>query len=161
MSYRKRKIQAALTKSLKLFPVVVVTGARQTGKSTLLQKELPTYQYVTFDDPLERSFAKEDPQGFLGQFSNGVGVILDEIQYVPDLFPYLKMEVDRDRETGHWVLTGSQQFHLMKNISESLAGRSVLLDLAPFTYEELGEDRSLAETLYNGLYPEPSLCPEK
>lgn len=161
MLFKPRRIKKTLENALKLFPVIVLTGARQTGKSTLLQTELPLYRYITFDDPLERSFALDDPRGFLAQFNDDKGVILDEIQYVPELFQYLKMEVDTNRIPGRWILTGSQQFHLMKSVSESLAGRSVLLDLTPFSFSELNEDRPLEHTLWNGLYPEPTLFPEK
>tara|TARA_B110000003_G_C16637024_1_gene528775 strand:+ start:183 stop:1388 length:1206 start_codon:yes stop_codon:yes gene_type:complete len=159
--YIKRIIATALKKSLKLFPVCVVTGARQTGKSTLLINELAEYTYITFDDPLQRDFAKSDPVGFLSSFANSKGIILDEIQYVPSLLSYIKMDVDRSRAPGRWVLTGSQQFHLMQDISESLAGRAILFDLAPFCYTELNESKPLTAILWTGLYPEPELCPEK
>lgn len=159
--YIKRIIANKLKKTLLLFPVCVITGARQTGKSTLLTNELPEYTYITFDDPLQRDFAKSDPVGFLSTFANSKGIILDEIQYVPTLLSYIKMDVDQNRVPGRWVLTGSQQFHLMKNISESLAGRAILFDLAPFCYNELNENKPLSEILWTGLYPEPELCPEK
>jgi predicted AAA+ superfamily ATPase len=159
--YIKRIISIELKKALSLFPVCVVTGARQTGKSTLLENELPDYTYITFDDPIQRDFAKSDPVGFLGSFAPSPGIILDEIQYVPSLLSYIKMDIDKNRVPGRWVLTGSQQFHLMKNISESLAGRAILFDLAPFCCNELHEPKSLTEILWTGLYPEPELCPEK
>jgi predicted AAA+ superfamily ATPase len=159
--YIKRFIAAEMNKALSLFPVCVVTGARQTGKSTLLKNEFPGYAYVTLDDPIQRDFAKSDPAGFLSSFAGSTGIILDEIQYVPSLLSYIKMDVDRNRIAGRWILTGSQQFHLMKNVSESLAGRAVLFDLAPFCCNELSTPRPLTEILWTGLYPEPELCPEK
>lgn len=159
--YVKRSIASKLKNSLRLFPVCVLTGARQTGKSTLLENELPEYAYITFDDPLQRDFAKSDPVGFIGSFAGSKGVVLDEIQYVPSLLSYIKMEVDQARVPGRWVLTGSQQFHLMKNISESLAGRAILFDLAPFCCDELQDEKPLTDILWTGLYPEPALCPAK
>jgi len=159
--YIKRLIAHNLKKALGLFPVCVLTGARQTGKSTLLKTELPEYAYITFDDPLQRDFAKSDPVGFIGSLTNRNGIILNEIQYVPSLLSYIKMDVDTNRVPGRWILTGSQQFHLMKNISESLAGRAVLFDLAPFCCDELQNRKHLADILWTGLYPEPELCPEK
>lgn len=159
--YIKRHITLELKKALKLFSVCVITGARQTGKSTLLKKELPEYSYVTFDDPVLRNFAKSDPIGFLKQFEPVEGVILDEIQYVPELLSVIKINVDKNRTPGKWVLTGSQQFHLMKNISESLAGRAILFDLSPFSCSELNTHQSLSDLLWTGLYPEPALCPQK
>lgn len=144
-----------------MFPVCVLTGARQTGKSTLLRHELPDYQYITFDDPLQRDFATADPSGFIQSLRLNKGTILDEIQYIPDLLSYIKIDVDNARTPGRWVLTGSQQFHLMKNISESLAGRVVLFDLAPFCSKETDSSSGLDDLLWTGLYPEPVLNPEK
>ncbi len=159
--YIKRKISESFLQALARFPVCVLTGARQTGKSTLLRRELEGYDYVTFDDPLLREFAQTDPKGFLSQHQTAKGTILDEIQYVPDLLPYIKMDVDNNRIPGRWVLTGSQQFHLMRNIGESLAGRAVLFDLAPFCSEEINASTELADLLWTGCYPEPAMEPEK
>lgn len=158
--YRSRHISTCFKHALSHFPSCVLTGARQTGKSTFLQKELPDYRYVTFDAPDQRDLAEHDPLGFLDSLSAAKGAILDEIQYVPHILHYLKMDIDRERVPGKWVLTGSQQFHLMKNISESLAGRTALFDLSPFCHSELGSSRPLAELLFTGFYPEPSLNPE-
>ncbi len=159
--YLNRKIGPSFLKAVSLFPVCVLTGARQTGKSTFLRNELEGYTYVTFDDPAQRDFATADPVGFLKSIQNPAGTILDEIQYVPDLLQYIKIEVDNHRAPGQWILTGSQQFHLMRNISESLAGRAVLFDLAPFCSTEISPSTEINELLWNGLYPEPSLAPEK
>lgn len=159
--YLKRKIGSEFAKALSMFPVCVLTGARQTGKSTFLRKELPDYSYITFDDPVQRTFATRDPVGFLKGAATPDGVILDEIQYVPELLQYIKMDVDTNRSAGRWILTGSQQFHLMRNISESLAGRAVLFDLAPFCYSELPGETGLDQLIWNGLYPEPALYPER
>ncbi|RKX47713.1 MAG: hypothetical protein DRP64_00295 [Verrucomicrobia bacterium] len=159
--YIKRKIGSSFKKALSLFPVCVLTGARQTGKSTFLHQELKGYSYVSFDDPLQRDFAQADPVGFLKQCEGVKGTILDEIQYVPEILQYIKIAVDKERIPGRWILTGSQQFHLMKNIGESLAGRAVLFDLAPFCLAEKTPRENLDLILWNGLYPEPSLAPEK
>ena len=132
--YISRALYPTIRDALRMFPAVLVTGPRQSGKTTFLLKEAGKgYSYVSFDDPLERSFAKEDPNGFLERFAEGP-VILDEIQYAPEILPYLKMRIDRDRrENGKWLLIGSQQFQLMSNISESLAGRVAILELYPFS----------------------------
>ena len=159
--YIKRKIGPSFQQALSRFPVCVLTGARQTGKSTFLQQELKGYTYVTFDDPLLREFAQSDPKGFLNQHNGERGTILDEIQYVPELLPYVKMDVDSNRIAGRWVLTGSQQFHLMRNIGESLAGRAVLFDLAPFCTGEINPSVEIASLLWTGCYPEPAMDPGK
>jgi predicted AAA+ superfamily ATPase len=162
--YAKRHLAIALRKAMGQFPAVLVTGPRQAGKTTLLQNEAGEgLVYASLDDPVERAFAASDPNGFLDRFGD-YPVILDEIQYVPELLTSLKLRIDRDRRrNGRWILTGSQQFHLMRNVGESLAGRIAILDLLPFS---IGEqmDRglpTLAEMMWNGCYPEPSLYPEK
>lgn len=155
-------------KALRLFPAILITGPRQAGKTTFLLNELgEEADYVSFDDPLQRDFAVSDPKGFLTGFTKP-HVIIDEIQYVPELFPYLKMRIDSDRNTeGRWVLTGSRQFQLMKNVSESLAGRIAILELLPFSLAErladvaVVPDDKLSEIVWAGGYPEPSLYPEK
>ncbi len=160
--YIARLSSTALSHALRHFPATLVTGPRQAGKTTLLMHEAgKETAYVSFYDPIERQFAASDPQGFLDRFGN-LRVILDEIQYIPELLPYLKMRIDRDRKrNGKWLLTGSQQFHLMKNIAESLAGRVALLELLPFSMLEhtyQGPHR-LEKQIWNGGYPEPSLTP--
>jgi len=161
--YIPRLLSVTVDKALKQFPAVLVTGPRQSGKTTFLLQEFGGRNYVSFDDPLERDFALSDPNGFLGRWGNEP-VILDEIQYVPEILPYLKIRIDRDRKNfGKWLLTGSQHFQLMKNVSESLAGRIAILELYPFSLREnppKGPHR-LASAIWNGGYPEPSLRPEK
>lgn len=162
--YLRRQLSHTLQKALAQFPAVLVTGPRQAGKTTLLQHEMgEAAGYVSFDDPLERSFALTDPNGFLDRFGDRP-VILDEIQYAPELLPLLKLRIDKERQrNGRWLLTGSQQFHLMRNVSESLAGRIAILDQLPFSIAEQSEFRelSLEQLLWNGCYPEPALYPEK
>jgi len=159
--YRPRLLAPTLRQALAGFPAVLVTGPRQSGKTTFLQKEIGAdAEYVTFDDPIERDFALVDPAGFLGRFS-GRSVILDEIQYVPGLLPRLKMAIDaKPRRLGRWLLTGSQQFGLMRDASESLAGRVAILELPPFSHLEYPR-RSLEASLWNGGYPVPALHPER
>lgn len=159
--YIDRLLSAAFRDALRHFPAVLVTGPRQAGKTTFLLHELgEKTDYVSFDDPLERDFALKDPNGFLERFG-GRPVILDEIQYVPELLPYLKMRIDGERKAnGRWLLTGSQQFQLMKNISESLAGRIAVLELLSFSVLE-DKEKKLESAVWNGGYPEPVLSPEK
>jgi predicted AAA+ superfamily ATPase len=158
--YVPRLLLQTLQEALKHFPAVLITGPRQAGKTTFLVHELgERSNYVSFDDPLERGFALSDPNGFLDRFEKQ-HVILDEIKYAPEILPYLKMRIDKNRsQTGRWVLTGSQQFHLMKNVSESLAGRIAILELLPFSLLEHRQEDSdwLESTSWFGGYPEPSL----
>ncbi|MBN1684351.1 MAG: AAA family ATPase [Gammaproteobacteria bacterium] len=128
MKYIPRCLESTITKYLSIFPVIGLTGPRQSGKSTLLRHLLPKYTYVSFDDPKVIDYLQEDPEGFINHYSHQV--IFDEIQYVPRLFHYIKILVDRNRQDyGKFVLTASSQFNLLANISESLAGRIGLLSL--------------------------------
>jgi len=110
------------------FPVVLIIGPRQVGKTTIFEKNREeSRSYVTLDDPLVRDLAKNDPALFLQSYKTPL--LIDEIQYAPELFPHIKMIVDREKRNGLFWLTGSQQFHLMKNVSETLAGRVAILEL--------------------------------
>lgn len=125
----------AIQKAIKTFPAVVVTGPRQSGKTTLLKTLFSkSHRFVTLEDPDIRLRAKEDPLGFLEQFRPPV--ILDEIQYVPELLSYIKTKIDENRKPGQWLFTGSQNFVLMHGISQSLAGRVAVLSLLPFSFVE-------------------------
>ena len=160
-SVMKRYVHRAVEKELKAaakeFPVIVLTGPRQTGKSTLLQTLFPNYDYVTLDDPFTRKTAKDDPRFFL---SGHERMIIDELQYLPELLPYIKIAVDKDRSTnGRYLLTGSQCFPLMAGVSESLAGRAALYELLGFSSEEmpgllLGDPKSCFAAIFNGFFPE-------
>lgn len=128
---------------MKSFPAVIITGPRQVGKSTLLRQIAKDYRYITFDNPLLLQQAKEDPELFL--LNNPGFLILDEIQYVPELFSYLKIRIDEMRFTALqaaqserclYLLSGSQTYHLMQNVSESLAGRLAVLPLQGISYRE-------------------------
>lgn len=128
-----------LTKTLRArareYPVVSVTGPRQSGKTTLVRAAFPRHEYISLEDPDRRAFATEDPRGFLDQFAGRV--ILDEVQRVPSLFSYLQGIVDRQDQHGQFVLTGSQNFLLLQSVSQSLAGRCAILHLLPFSRGEL------------------------
>ncbi len=118
------------------FPVLLVTGARQVGKTTFLRHlSREDRAYVTLDDPLVLELARRDPALFLQRFRPPL--LIDEIQYAPELLPYLKMEADREHQAGAFWLTGSQQFHVMRGVSESLAGRVAVLRLLGLSRREM------------------------
>ncbi len=130
-----RILSRQILKALKTFPAIIVTGPRQSGKTTLLKKILgKTHTYVNLENPDVRFRANADPVNFLDQLSKPV--ILDEVQYVPELLSYIKTLIDDNRKAGRWVLTGSQNFALMQKVSESLAGRAAILSLLPFSFSE-------------------------
>lgn len=134
--YLKRIIEDRLNYLSKHFPAVVITGARQTGKTTLIKQAAgDSITYVTLDYPQIRNLAVSDPELFLQQYNPPL--IIDEIQYAPGLLPYIKIEIDKDRKNGQYYLTGSQAFRLMKNVSESLAGRVGILNLYGFSRAEI------------------------
>jgi hypothetical protein len=134
-----RTITHQLRATAKTFAAIVLTGPRQSGKTTLLNHEFSsTHQYVNLENPDIRQRAVSDPIGFLDNLKTPV--ILDEIQYAPVLLPYIKEKIDHDRSTGRWLLTGSQNFALMKGVTESLAGRAAVLTLLPLSLaERIGE----------------------
>ena len=137
------------------FPIVTVTGPRQSGKTTLVRAVLGERPYLSLEDPDIRALATDDPRGFLSRFPDGA--ILDEVQRVPPLFSYLQTAVDQDLRMGRFLLTGSQQFGLLSGISQSLAGRTAFVELLPLTVEELdavhARPRDLESMLYTGGYP--------
>ena len=152
MNYQKRILEDTLKKYLQHFPVVGLTGPRQSGKSTLLQHTLPDYTYVTFDDYRIISLFHHDPEKFLTIYSDKI--IFDEVQKIPELFNYIKIAVDRERSSkGKFILTGSSQFSLIKNSSESLAGRIGLLSLYPFQFAEISAELQ-EDSIFKGGYPE-------
>lgn len=131
-----REAESIIRSINKTFKVLMVTGPRQVGKTTLLKKLKPdNMDYVTLDDEVLRKQAKEDPKLFLEE--HPAPLLIDEAQYAPELFPYIKINVDNVNDNGRYWITGSQQFHLMKNASESLAGRVGIVNLNSFTYSEI------------------------
>ncbi|MCX6565064.1 MAG: ATP-binding protein [Candidatus Aminicenantes bacterium] len=171
----KRTLATRLRKAADQFPIVTVTGPRQSGKTTLVKAVFKDYAYLSLELPDQRRYALEDPRGFLAQFDGPV--ILDEVQRAPDLFSYIQVSVDeRPEQTGRFILTGSQNFLLMQSITQSLAGRCAVLHLLPLSMAELmnreslrletlGRDTpgkpvkasppkfNLEEMLYSGFYP--------
>ena len=150
--------RSAISAALRLaqgFPVLAITGPRQSGKTTLARTLFAGKAYVSLEDPEERSFAATDPRGFLARFPQGA--ILDEVQRCPDLFSYLQGVVDKRKRMGDFIVTGSQQFGLRSNIAQSLAGRAGLLQLLPFSLAELKEGNllpaTLDEAMLQGSYP--------
>lgn len=151
----ERSISEKILKAVKTRPAILLTGARQTGKSSLLKKLFPTAEYVTFDHIRNIESAKESPEFFIKSFKSQV--ILDEIQYVPEILKEIKVAIDENRDVkGKWILTGSQQFTLMENISETLAGRIQIMHLETLSAEELrkAEIDNLDDYIWKGGYPE-------
>lgn len=150
-----RTASATLARMAAGFPVLVVTGPRQSGKTTLAQASFPDKPYVSLENLNERAFAQEDPQGFLGRYP--VGAIIDEVQHVTALFSFIQTRVDASRRMGEFILTGSQNFGLMASVAQSLAGRAGIVQLLPFSLGELAAAGRLPATLddllYCGLYP--------
>jgi predicted AAA+ superfamily ATPase len=142
----EEKLQYFATK----FPVISLTGARQSGKTTILKKVFPQKPYVSLEDPNIRLLAREDPKGFLSQYPKGV--IIDEAQNVPEIFSYLQLIVDQNNIPGQFILSGSKNFLLKKNISQSLAGRVAILHLFPFELAEKNKE-SLNQNIFMGGYP--------
>ena len=147
MAYIKRAAENTIARLSEMFPVLLVTGPRQVGKTTLLQKlaeaqrsEGVARKYVTLDDPDVRYLAKHDPALFLQRYSPPV--LIDEIQYATELLPYIKMSVDRSRKKGDFWITGSQVFRLMNNVSESLAGRVGIVNLLGLSDAEIYQEPS-------------------
>jgi hypothetical protein len=132
---KPRALSRVIQRAIKTFPAVVVTGPRQSGKTTLLKTLFSgTHKFVSLENPDIRMRAKEDPLQFLDQYEPPV--IIDEIQYAPDLLSYIKTRIDEKRKPGQWLFTGSQNFVLMQGINQSLAGRVAVLTLAPFSFAE-------------------------
>jgi len=129
-----REIQEECINLAKSYPVVTITGPRQSGKTTLARKVFPEKPYVSLEDPDLRRMANDDPRGLLESYPDGC--IIDEIQRVPDLLSYIQTLVDSHKQNGKYILTGSSQFHLMHNISQSLSGRTAILKLLPLTLLE-------------------------
>jgi hypothetical protein len=149
-----REIYSELIESCNTFPVVTITGPRQSGKTTLLKNVFPDKKYVSLEDPDTRQLALADPRTFLNQ--SDTGLIIDEIQRVPELVSYIQGIVDNLQKPGYYILSGSQQFELSQTISQSLAGRTAILRLLPFSVREIqvvSPNSTVDELLYKGFYP--------
>lgn len=149
-----RTVETVLQNLAGTYPVVTITGPRQSGKTTLCRKVFAHKPYANLESPDVRQFALDDPRGFLAQYPDGA--VLDEIQRAPELVSYIQPMVDEDRRDGLFILTGSQQFEVSNTINQSLAGRTALLKLLPFSIPEVESSFSLPDTdrlLYHGFYP--------
>lgn len=149
----KREAEEELMKLASQFKAVALIGPRQSGKTTLARHAFRDKPYVNLENPDIRRFALEDTRGFFAQYKGGA--ILDEAQRVPQLFSYLQQMLDEDKTAGRFIITGSNNFLLQENISQSLAGRIAYLILLPFSLTELQETKTgrLPDFLFNGLYP--------
>lgn len=152
----RRNVEVRLKRSAKTRPVVVLTGARQTGKTSTFLHLFPDYEFVSLDLPTEAEQAEKEPERFLER--HPAPVIIDEVQYAPGLFRHLKAVVDRQRSrTGQFLLTGSQKFTLMKNVSESLAGRADIVELETLSLAEIRAAMpafDLTASIVRGGFPE-------
>jgi hypothetical protein len=152
--YIKRAIEKVLLETSYQFPVLFLTGPRQSGKTTLLKHTFPQYNYLNLEDPELRQWAIDQPKDFL--YNNNWPLIIDEVQYAPLLFSYIQLLVDEHQKPGMFLLSGSQNFLLMEKITQSLAGRSGILNLLPFSYQELLVANIKEETnqiLLKGFFP--------
>ncbi len=150
----ERRISLKVIEYSRQFPVVTITGPRQSGKTTLCKMLFQDKKYVNLEEIDERQFALEDPRGFLARFPDGA--VIDEVQYAPNLFSYIQAIVDKKNKEGMFILTGSQQFEVMESISQSLAGRTAIVKLLPFSLNEAYrnlENISLYEVLFTGFLP--------
>ncbi|MDE0156237.1 MAG: ATP-binding protein [Gammaproteobacteria bacterium] len=149
-----RTLEAVLRERATQYPVVTLTGPRQSGKTTLCRAAFPEKPYINLESPDVREFVRTDPRGFLASYPDGA--ILDEIQRTPELPSYLQPVIDDSGAPGQFILTGSQQFEVMTNIGQSLAGRTALLKLLPLSIEELSDaeiNMEIDELLLTGFYP--------
>ena len=149
-----REITRRLTTLFQQYPFVTVTGPRQSGKTTLCRAAFPDLQYANLEAPDQREFAESDPRGFLSQL--GEGAIIDEVQHVPALLSYLQVLADEIGRNGLFVLTGSEQFRLSDAIGQSLAGRTALLRLLPFSLAErqrTGASDAINDIIYIRVLP--------
>jgi len=150
-----REIAPKVLEALEKYPIVAISGPRQSGKTTLSQMIAPNYTYVNLEDLSLREFAISDPRGFLETYKGGA--ILDEIQYAPQLFSFLQVFTDARKQNGEYIITGSQNFLLLEKIEQSLAGRVALFNLLPFSVDELKRGNfhfpSWEEYLLFGSFP--------
>ncbi|MBL7071563.1 MAG: ATP-binding protein [Candidatus Omnitrophica bacterium] len=151
----KRDIQSKVLGYAKQFPVVTITGPRQSGKTTLCKMLFPKKKYFSLEDPDVRNRARSDPRSFLEECAEG-GAVLDEVQRLPELLSYIQTIADKRKKDGLFILTGSQNFELLRSITQTLAGRTALATLLPFSYDEIYKNKegvTLDKILYTGFYP--------
>lgn len=150
----KRDLEIKIIESAKKIEVITLTGPRQSGKTTLIKKLFPKYKYVNLESPVNKQKALSDPKIF---FQDSEKIIFDEVQNVPELFSYIQVEVDEKKIKGQFILTGSLNFSLLNNISQSLAGRTYIYELLPFTLNELKRTKYFKKdyriNLLKGFYP--------
>jgi predicted AAA+ superfamily ATPase len=153
MNYIERKIEGELWELVKMFPVITITGPRQSGKTTLAKHCFPDLPYINLEDPDQRLLAITDARKFLNRIPEGA--IIDEVQHAPELLSYIQGIVDENREKIRFILTGSNQFQMMAKITQSLAGRTALLKLLPFSLDEIPETKKSSTDLilFRGFYP--------
>lgn len=151
----ERILKQKLLEMTNKYPIVTLTGPRQSGKSTLLKTSFPDYKYVSLEDPDMRLFATDDPKGFLATYPDKT--IIDEVQHVPSLFSYIQTYTDNENREGMYLLAGSHNFLLMENVNQSLAGRTAILKLLPFSHREMKEGgilpKNVDEEIFKGAYP--------
>ena len=149
----KRNIQSLLKEMMNSFPVVTITGPRQSGKTTLVKQTYPEMDYISLEELDIREHAEKDPRDFLSKYPQSV--IIDEVQRVPSLLSYIQTIVDVEQNNGRFILTGSNQFEYISSISQSLAGRTGILKLLPFSYSEIYGSTFVPtnEVIYKGFYP--------
>jgi len=155
-----RHLTTVLAKAWQQFPVVVLTGARQVGKTTLARNFLPNARYVTLDNRADAAKAKLTPDVFLAGTAPANPLIVDEVQYAPELFREIKVLLEQNRDAGQFLITGSQGFELMRNVTETLAGRAAILNLTALGLPELPADTATDSFLWRGGFPELWKNPE-
>lgn len=151
--YINRKVEGIILEASQYFPVIIVTGPRQSGKSTLIKHLFPDYIHYTLEDYDVREEASDDPKRFLQPQNNGM--VIDEVQNVPQLLSYMQGIVD-DQPNRRYVLSGSANFSILRSVKQSLAGRAFIIDLLPLPLEEIAEKTEIVTTnhlLFTGLYP--------
>jgi len=155
MTLLTRKLEVIIQAASQKYAVISLLGPRQSGKTTLVKKVFKNYTYLNFEDPELRQYASTDPKGFMLQYKGPM--IIDEAQYVPEIFSYIQIAVDNNPQKGQYILTGSHNFLLLEYISQSLAGRIAIFNLLPFSIEELKSTKFFKDNyedyLYNGFYP--------